>query len=144
MDRRKFLAAIGGAATVVTAGCGGDDGGTETPTGEVVQSIELTGGITGEFDPTTTSIETGEAVEWVNNTDEDRRIVPDSNVNGAEQWSFGSEEASTMESGGGTVTRTFNQAGVHVFVDELSTRFQTCGAVAVGDASLDDMSLPCE
>ncbi len=153
MERREFLTAMGGATTAVLAGCGGDGGPTATATnqGEVVVTVEMS---TRSFDPAIAEINVGEAVEWVNQTNEVRRINPidaidDPNVD-VEDWDWGepgpagTAARSVMQPEGGRVTRTFNREGVFAYEDSLLTQFQACGVVRVGDADpVEESSLPC-
>lgn len=139
MDRRKFLGAVSATITGFFAGCGGggDAAGGGGGGGEVTATIELQSD--DKYHPKTVSIAPGEAVEWVNKTGTRREVRATSDVDGAENWDF----QGRMEPDGGTATHTFQEGGVYAFHDSLNTQFLSCGAVAVGDASSEDASLPC-
>lgn len=136
MNRRNLLVTASGILVSVLAGCGGggDDGGEQ---GEIVETIELRDD--DAFHPKTVSISPGEAVEWVNKTGSTREVRATSNVDGAEEWDF----QGRMEANDGSTVYTFQEPGVYAFHDSINTEFLTCGAVAVGEASIEDVSLPC-
>lgn len=152
MDRRDYLVALSGVTTTLLAGCGGDSEPTDSPTpsGEVVETITIE---TRSFEPAVVRIEVGEAVEWVNETGDERGIEPIDNISSeteVREWSWGDPPSGQtvtrhlMQPDGGSVTRTFNQPGIYVYADSQLTEFQACGAVLVGeDAEIDESNLPC-
>lgn len=147
LDRRQFLWTTA-AATLSVAGCGGDgDGGgggsptetgTETEVETPTSSADTVVEIDSAFDPVRISVETGTTVMW-DNTDMVAHTVTNAQFHDtAESWSFDRD----VEPQGGT-RHTFDSAGVYEYYCTIHGKDQMCGAVLVGDASLDG-SLPCE
>lgn len=137
MKRRQYIAAVGAASVTFLAGCGDDGGASGEPQGDVGATVSITG---DGYDPQVPSIEAGEAVEWVNDTDEEVTVVDSAGTStyDGSDWDF-SVDIPPGESG----SYTFDESGAYGFHDESLTQFNMCGAVIVGDASEDDVSLPC-
>lgn len=136
MRRRQFIAAVTAASATLVAGCGGSDAGPGEPEGEVGATVAITA---DGYDPLTVSVATGEAVEWTNETDEDRTVNANAAADGAREW-----ELDLTIPAGETGAHTFRESGVYAYHDEEMTRFNMCGAIAVGDADDDVSGLPCE
>lgn len=143
MKRRQFLAAAAASSTIALAGCGDGgestpSGGTATPEASVSTTITLTED--EEFEPPKASVEAGEAVEWVNETGETRTIRANNELENSSDWGL-----DVQLGDGQSGYYTFEESGVYSYHDTQDTWFLTCGAVAVGDASTDDIGdLPCE
>jgi plastocyanin len=141
--RRGFLG-IAVAGSVGLAGCGSDGGGDggggdESPTtpsatrsGTVVEMRSTS------FDPLRASVEPGTTVEWVNEDGFDHDVTAEQFHDVAADWDF-SEALAAGES----TTYTFEEAGVYEYYCTIHGEENMCGAVLVGDVSL-DQSLPCE
>ena len=133
--------AVLGAGGVALAGCTGstDDGEPEsTPTpgsdggGEAtVTMVDTT------FDPPTLSVAPGTTVAWVNEDDYGHDVTAAQFHDSAADW-----DMSAAVAAGGTTSHTFDAAGVYEYVCTIHGESSMCGAVVVGDASLDD-ALPC-
>lgn len=139
MNRRQFLAATGVASVTTLAGCGGGGGGTPTVAAE---SVDATVTISDDlsFDPPIVEVETGAAVEWVNEAGESRSVVSNDELGNSAEWGL-DEDVET----GQTFRYTFDESGVYSYHEDQETWFRMCGAVAVGDSTADDVSgLPCE
>lgn len=147
VDRRKFVC-IAAAGSLPLAGCGGggdggDDGegsptgtetGNQTPTPSADEVVE----IDSTFEPPRISVDVGTTVMW-DNTDMVAHTVTNAQFHDvAESWSF-DEQVSPR----GSVRRTFDSAGVYEYYCTIHGEDQMCGAVLVGDVSL-EASLPCE
>lgn len=130
MHRRRVLAIATG-ILVPGSGCVGNDNGSEEPT---ITVDELA------FLPRDLAVESGTTVTWIN---EDSTVVPPHTVTStqffddAEEWQFDVE----FESEGDEATYTFEEDGLYTYIDEHNEGSH-CGAVVVGDASLDRL-LPC-
>lgn len=134
MKRRTVLRAMPVATTAVLAGCSGGNG-SDDPVVSVTMDW---------FDPIQRSVDVGATVTWVN---EDNTILPEHTVqskrihDAATAWEF----EATLEESGDEASHTFDREGVYTYVDPNSPDECLCGAILVGDASLDDPSaLYCE
>lgn len=136
MNRRQYIAAIGASASTLLAGCGSGSGSSE-PEGDVAATITMTEDRT--YDPMRVSIEPGEAVEWVNETSDERTVESNQELEGAAEW-----EAEITVPAGESGTHTFGESGIYSYNDRTETYFNMCGAVAVGQSEDDIGSLPCE
>jgi plastocyanin len=149
--RRKVLATT--AATIALAGCtgggGGDDGGTgtgtETGTATTTESTQseptvdrTVSLVSTTFDPLRATVDPGGTVEWVNEDGFSHDVTAAQFHDAAADWSF-----SESLPGGARTTYTFEEAGVYEYYCTIHGKGGMCGAVVVGDASL-DASLPCE
>lgn len=136
MKRRQFLTTTAAtASTIAVAGCGG---GSSEPEGEVTAEVTLTED--QAFDPLRVHVAAGEAVRWINETGEQRTVRSNAKLDNANEWTL-DLAIPAGESG----AHTFQNGGVYSYHDAQDTHFLMCGAVAVGDASEDDIgSLPCE
>jgi|GEM_PF-6121184 len=150
MQRRKFLTAMGGAVTTAAfAGCGGG-GGSQNTGGEYgQQTTEYSGDVAatveyadGGFDPRKVGpIPVDGTVEFVNGTDSTHNLASDK-VGDLPSWSLSQSEWEAGQS----VYFTFTEANIYAFRNKSRTRFNTCGAVVVGeDKTIEDIpNLPCE
>jgi len=151
MQRRKFLTAMGGAVTTAAfAGCGGGGGGSqnEGPTygqqtteysGDVAATVEYSD---GGFEPRKVGpIPVDGTVEFVNGTDSTHNLASDK-VGELPSWNLSQSEWEAGQS----VYFTFTEANIYAFRNKSRTRFNTCGAVVVGeDNAIEDIpNLPCE
>ena len=138
MKRRQFLAATGVASVTTLAGCGG---GNSTPT---VAADDVAATIVIEendsFEPPIVEVPPGSAVEWDNQAGEQRQIRANDRLNDAVSWEF---EADLED--GEKARFVFEESGKYGYHEAEETWFRMCGAVAVGDASADDVTgLRCE
>jgi plastocyanin len=140
MNRRQFLTATGVASITTLAGCGGGGGGG-TPTPEP-ESISVTVEISDDetFDPPVVAVRPGESVEWVNTTEEGRRVRANNELDRSTEWNMTLE----LEPGESSAF-TFEEEGVYSYHEPAETWFLMCGAVMVGDVDTVQASeLPCE
>lgn len=131
MDRRTFLRAAAVALPSI-AGCSSGSTTSSDPT----VSVSGMG-----YRPRKLSIEVGETVTWVN---ENQTILPKHTVTAkqihedAVEWQFDK----TLEKKGDEVSYTFEEPGIYTYVGTVKGEKCMCGAVLVGDVSLND-PLPC-
>lgn len=144
MKRRQFLRAAAASSTIAIAGCGG--GGDEGPSGstEEPEDAEVGAQVTftedQEFDPLRVQVETGQSVEWINETGSTRVLEANQEPDGAAEWNLNIEVPAD-----GSAFYVFEEGGIYSYHDQEETWFNSCGAVAVGDNSTDDItSLRCE
>lgn len=133
MRRRKFLKAAPVASMPLVAGCfgGGGDGGTPEPD----EAITLENRVA---DPIRLSIDTGQTVAWQNEDNQVHHIASEQFHDSAASWELDKDVATQLQ-----ITYTFEEAGVYEYACTIHGEQQMCGAVIVGDASL-DADLPCE
>ena len=142
MERRTFLRGAVVLSTPLVAGCsdgdgggngGGDGGGDEEDVADATVTI-------GEdaFDPQRLEVEEGATVEWVNESDTDHTIVSGRFRDESEEWDL----ELGVESGSNGV-HSFDSAGIYEYHCDVHGAQSMCGAVLVGDASLEG-DLPCE
>ncbi|PSQ42202.1 plastocyanin [Halobacteriales archaeon SW_7_68_16] len=158
--RRRYLAAVGLAA-VGLAGCTGDTGGdgtgtpeptetatpeaTPTPTSEPTSTPEPAVEVVAQgldFTPIRARIDPGETVQWYSSNQgaypSAHTVTATTYHDVAETWSY------DVRVDPGSRTRyTFEAAGVYEYYCRTHGRGTMCGAVIVGDATLDS-ALPCE
>lgn len=111
---------------------------TETP-GEVGATVSATDA--DVFDPGRVQIEPGQAVRWVNTasgTYDDHTVTSARFHEKAEEW-----EMDEQFSGDERIHHTFGDAGVYEYYCSIHGKSTMCGAVLVGDVSL-EKDLPCE
>lgn len=131
MKRRTVLAAAAAASGTLLAGCGGEaKEDIEDP--DVTVTIART-----DYDPVRVSIDPGQAVEWVNESEWDH-TVSSYGKEYSESWDF--DEPLELDS---SLGYRFEEEGVYLYRCTVHTRQSMCGAVLVGDVSLDE-TLPCE
>lgn len=92
-----------------------------------------------EFDPKRLSVAPGTAVEWVNRDGYAHDVASAQFHDTATSWDYESGELGQGE----TATYTFEECGVYEYYCTIHGQTQMCGAVLVGDVSLDE-DLPCE
>lgn len=112
---------------------------TESPTPTSEALVKATGD--NEFNPTRVSIAPGGTVTWENTssgTYDDHTVTSAQFHDKAEQWSMDQQF-----SGGETVSHTFDAKGVYEYYCTIHGQDTMCGAVLVGDVSL-EKDLPCE
>lgn len=144
MKRRQFLRAAAASSTIAIAGCGG--GGDEGPSGSTEQpedaevGAEVTFTEEQVFDPVKVEVETGQSVEWINQTGSTRILEANTEPDGATEWNLNIEVPAD-----GSAFFPFEEGGIYSYHDQEETWFNSCGAVAVGDNSTDDIgTLRCE
>lgn len=141
-SRRRFIQ-LATASGIALAGCtGGDaDGGgatatqTPTPTGDSGTVVSM---VNTSFDPVRASVDPGGTVEWVNEDGVAHDVTAAQFHDAAADW-----ELSTDVPAGERTSHTFEASGVYQYYCSIHEKGAMCGAVLVGDASL-DASLPCE
>lgn len=140
MNRRQFLTATGVASITTLAGCGG--GGEESTATPAPESISVTVEIADDetFDAPVVAVEPGESVNWLNDTDESRRVRANSELDRSADWNM------TLElEPGEEKAFTFEEEGVYSYHEPTETWFLMCGAVMVGDVdAVQPSELPCE
>lgn len=90
------------------------------------------------FQPLRTSVDPGTTVEWTNEDSFGHDVTAAQFHDAAAAWDFAVDVGP-----GESATHTFDSAGVYEYACTIHGRSSMCGAVLVGDASL-DKSLPCE
>lgn len=114
---------------------------TETPTPTPSQSGALVETFSNYFDPIRLSIDPGTTVTWENNssgTYDSHTVTSGKFHDKAADWSFDEQF-----SGGESLSYTFESAGVYEYYCSIHGQSTMCGAVLVGDVTL-DQDLPCE
>lgn len=136
-SRRRFLE-LASVATVGLAGCtdgGGAGGGDETQmagTDTVVSLANIA------FDPKRANVAPGATVEWVNENGVAHDVTAAQFHDVAADWEL------AVELGPGErASHTFESAGVYEYYCTIHGEASMCGAVLVGDATL-DADMPCE
>ncbi|WP_440990243.1 cupredoxin domain-containing protein [Haloarchaeobius baliensis] len=141
-SRRELLAAAGTFLAVGLAGCNGDSGDpattapptTSPPPADATVEIDA-----GGFTPLRVSVDPGDRVRWENVDETAHDVTPDTEVGGAADWEF---EADTVDSGD-RLDRVFEERGLYAYRCTIHGREAMCGAVVVGDVSV-DTALPCQ
>ncbi len=142
MKRRDFLVVAATASTSALAGCGGGGSGGGSSGAQAQGDVGAEVAITDDdaFDPIKVHVEEGEAVRWNNETDSAHTIASNTAPDNAAEWEFEQEVPAN-----GAATFTFQSGGVYSYHQTSQTRFMMCGAVAVGDTSVEDIpTLDCE
>lgn len=106
----------------------GMSGGTET-----VEAIDTS------FDPKRLSVSPGTTVEWVNRDSYGHDVTSAAFHENAAEW----EMSASLSGSGGSATHTFEETGVYEYYCSIHGKGTMCGAILVGDVSL-DKELPCE
>jgi len=119
-----------------------DDGGMTTTDGGGTTTTEPPSELTvtlasSTFDPIEAHVAAGGTVEWVNEDGYDHDVTSAQYSDSAEDWDY-----SESLSGGESVSRTFDSAGVYEYYCTIHGESTMCGVVLVGDVSYDG-SLPC-
>lgn len=162
MDRRKFLRGAAVLTGPLVAGCTGNPGGggngdgdmtdtttttpTETPTptstGTTTTTVAQADTVVEmqdiSFNPVRAEIGAGATVKWTNNDGFDHDVTSAQFHDKAASWDI----AKTL-GGGESVTHTFDSSGVFEYKCTIHGKSEMCGAILVGDVSL-EKSLPCE
>ncbi len=136
--RRQVLASVA-VGSIGLAGCsgggdGGDGGGSNGNSGNTTE-VEL---VATAFDPVVVEIDVGAAVEWVNNDPYEHDVTAAQLTDAGEDWSYSETLAASSRT-----EQTFDSAGVYEYYCSIHGESSMCGAVVVGDASL-EQSLPCQ
>lgn len=150
MKRRRFIgAALATASTPFVAGCGssgGGDGGNneDDPTDDQTTTTvpgpqNLVVASSSTFDPIRLSVEPGTEVTWQNEDSYTHTVDSDQFHEKAADWT----KDARMSANGGQTKHTFDEEGVYEYYCTIHGKEKMCGAVLVGDVSLDE-SLPCE
>lgn len=137
-SRRRFLE-LTSLATVGLAGCtdggAGGGGGDGTRMADVDTTVSL---VDISFDPTRVTVDPGATVEWVNDDGTAHDVTAAQFHDVAADWDIG-----TKLGPGERTSHTFERAGVYEYACTIHGKESMCGAVLVGDASLDP-DMPCE
>lgn len=158
MRRRRFLSVVIGSLGL--AGCVGDDASptgsssptptetatsspSPTPTATATQTAMDGADVTVElistaFSPVRAEAAVGDTVQWVNKDSYGHDVTATSFHDKAVDWSF-----QTDLSGGEQATYTFDEAGVYEYYCSIHGKGTMCGAILVGDVSL-EQNMPCE
>lgn len=139
MGRRELLGTTGCAALVGAAGCLGSMLGDDEPDvaeEDIAETIVLDD---REFDPMTVEIEPGEAIEWVNESEEDYELRTNDTYGETDDWDL---EADL--SPGDSTAHLFEEEGYYAFHEAIHTSLRMCGGVAVGRPEDEMPSLHCE
>lgn len=91
------------------------------------------------FDPVRLSVAPGTTVEWVNKDSFGHDVTSATFHDVATDWDM----SAPLSGSGGTASHTFSDAGVYEYYCTIHGTDTMCGAVLVGDVSL-DQDLPCE
>ncbi len=132
--RRVLLVAAG--TTAALAGCTNGDGGDGQPAADDTDGVVTMANTA--FEPVRTAVDTGTTVEWVNEDDFDHDVTATQFHDAAADWDVDADVPA-----GERVTHTFEESGVYQFYCSVHGEGSMCGAVLVGDASL-DAAMPCE
>ncbi|MFC4405907.1 cupredoxin domain-containing protein [Haloarchaeobius iranensis] len=143
ISRRELLAAGGTVLAVGLAGC--NDGNsndpvttapptTRPPPADAAVEVDAAG-----FAPLRVSVDPGDRVRWENVDATAHDVTPDTAVGGAADWEF---DAGTVEPGT-SIDRVFEERGLYAYRCSIHGREAMCGAVVVGDVSV-DTALPCQ
>lgn len=121
------------------AGCIGDDqagadGGNQADSSDD-DSIDM---VDTAFEPLKASVAPGTTVQWTNQDSFAHTITSAQFHDTAADWEFDTEIAA-----GETASRTFDDSGIYEYYCTIHGRGTMCGAVLVGDVTLDE-DLPCE
>lgn len=135
VTRRRLLQVAAG-TTVALAGCtnqNGGDGQSAADDSDGVVTMANTA-----FEPVRTAVDTGTTVEWVNEDSVDHTVTSTQFHDAAADWDLDAGVPA-----GERITQTFEESGVYQFYCSNHGQSSMCGAVLVGDASL-DAAMPCE
>ena len=117
---------------------------TETPTATATPDQGVEGADTTieavdiSFDPLRASVGVGTTVGWVNRDGVAHTVTSARFHEKARSW-----EKDVQIGSGETTTHTFEEAGVYEYYCKIHGRETQCGAVLVGDVTLEE-DLPCE
>ncbi|WP_256300513.1 cupredoxin domain-containing protein [Haloarchaeobius salinus] len=142
-SRRELLAATGTCLAVGVSGC--NDGGSSDPAttappttspspADATVEVDAAG-----FEPLCVSVDPGDRVRWGNVDATAHDVTPDTDVGGATDWSFDAETVAAGE----PLDRVFEEHGLYAYRCSIHGREAMCGAVVVGDVSV-DTALPCQ
>jgi plastocyanin len=114
---------------------------TEESTGErtadgTIKTVEIAN---TSFSPMRLSVEPGTTVEWTNTDGYGHDVQSSQFHDTAESWDYYSEEFGQGE----TAQYTFQNEGIYEYYCTIHGQSTMCGAVLVGDVTL-DQDLPCE
>lgn len=148
MHRRRFIGtALTTASTALVAGCGSSGGGSGDTTTESdgtrtttePGSTDTVVAESSSFKPLRLSVEPGVEVKWENEDSYAHTVDSAQFHDEARQW----DKSKRISANGGETTSTFDEAGVYEYYCTIHGKSKMCGAILVGDVSL-DASLPCE
>lgn len=112
---------------------------TKTPT-ETTTSGSFTVTVEGfAFSPVRARVAPGTTVTWVNEDGAGHNVVSKRFHDVAERWNL----KSSLPGNGGQAMYTFGSSGIYQYFCSIHGQRAMCGAVLVGDVSL-DRSMPCE
>lgn len=140
-SRRALLAAAGTSLSLGLAGCNeGASTTTNTSTTTSPPPADASVDVDAEgFAPVRVSVDPGDRVSWENRDATAHDVTPDTEVGGSEDWEF---EGDTVEPGG-RLDHVFEERGLYAYRCTIHGREAMCGAVVVGDVSVDTV-LPCQ
>ncbi|MXR19514.1 cupredoxin domain-containing protein [Halobacterium bonnevillei] len=150
MHRRRFIGAVVASGTVALAGCSGGDGDGDDGEngGDATTAPETTTeagpanqvrAVNTSFDPIRLEVDPGATVVWNNEDSVPHTVVSTEFTDQATTWEY--DKRMTASGGGGEFT--FEEEGVYEYFCDIHGESSMCGAILVGDVSL-DASLPCE
>lgn len=102
-------------------------------------TTETVDAVNSAFDPIRVSVSPGTTVEWTTQDSYEHDVTSAQFHDVAEQWDF----SKTLSSSGSTASRPFESEGIYEYVCTIHGKDAMCGAVLVGDVSLDE-DRPCE
>jgi plastocyanin len=142
-SRRELLTAAGTSLVVGLAGCNGggrSDPATTAPPTTSPRPADATVEVDAEgFAPLRVAVDPGHRVRWENVDATAHDVTPDTAVGGAADWEF---DADTVKPGT-ALDRVFEERGLYAYRCGIHGREAMCGAVVVGDVSV-DTALPCQ
>lgn len=149
MHRRRFIGtALATVSTIAVAGCGSSGGGggaNETTESDQTETTTKAGGGStvvadgSQFKPLRLSVDPGTEVQWQNKDSYSHTVDAAQFHDKAKQW----DKSQRISANGGQASHTFEEPGVYEYFCKVHGKSKMCGAVLVGDVSL-DASLPCE
>lgn len=139
MNRRTFLITTAGVTTPILPGClGGDQPDAsdddQTNAGED-DSIDM---VDTAYEPLKASVAPGTEVRWTNQDSFANTVTSTQFHDIAADWEFDTEI-----SAGESTSFTFEKPGIYEYYCTIHGQGSMCGAVLVGDVTLDE-DLPCE
>lgn len=130
MKRRSVIGKVGAVSVSLLAGCLGGES-DDTSEEEVLMEDD-------SFQPIQISIDPGMRIKWVNNDSSVHTVTAAQFHEEASEWSI-DEPVGQDES----FSHQFDETGIYEYRDKFVGEDSMCGAVLVGDVSL-DASLPCK
>ena len=142
MKRRVFLAASAAVTAPLIAGCSGggseNDGNQPTPGNGGVEQTTSVIVKNDEYDPMKAAIDPGQTMQWLSQETHEHTVTAAQFHDKAASWEFDEKLPA-----GGVISHTFEEAGVYEYYCTIHGEETMCGAVLVGDVTLEE-PLPCE